>query len=360
MRSSKRAAVFAGVVLAFAAGLVSAAEAATQGALHVPSPDWRDQVIYFLMIDRFDDADPSNNDQGTGEYDPKDGAKYSGGDLAGIERRLGYIRGLGATSIWITPPVAHQWWNQATRYGGYHGYWAEDFGRVDAHFGSLRDYQRLARAIHGAGMYLVQDVVVNHVANYFGYPQGWDADDPAMDFVLHPAADGRQAPTRWPFSLNDARDPAQRAAGIYHWTPDISDFADRRQELTFQLAGLDDLDTGNPVVRAALRDAYGAWIREVGVDAFRVDTAFYVEPGYFTDFLHSDDPEAPGVLRVAEATGRHDFHVFGEGFGIASSPRAFWVRSTMRRRAGSTDTCEITACAMTASATAAARRCCPA
>ena len=316
MRSSKRAAVFAGGVLAFAAGLAPAADAATQGGLHVPSPDWRDQVIYFLMIDRFDDADPSNNDQGAGEYDPEDGAKYSGGDLAGIERRLGYIRDLGATSVWITPPVAHQWWNQATRYGGYHGYWAEDFSRVDAHFGSLHDYRRLSRAIHGAGMYLVQDVVVNHVANYFGYPQGWDAADPARHFVLHPVGDGRRAPTRWPFSLNDARDPAQRAAGIYHWTPDISDFGDRRQELTFQLAGLDDLDTANPLVRHALRDAYGMWIREVGVDAFRVDTAFYVEPGYFTDFLHADDPEAPGVLRVAAATGRRDFHVFGEGFAI--------------------------------------------
>src|SRR5688572_26839453 len=58
------------------------------GPLHVPSPDWRDQVIYFAMIDRFDDGDPSNNDQGAAEYDPADAAKFSGGDLRGLQRRV--------------------------------------------------------------------------------------------------------------------------------------------------------------------------------------------------------------------------------------------------------------------------------
>ena len=139
------------------------------GPLHVPSPDWRDQVIYFAMIDRFDDGDPSNNDQGAAEYDPADAAKFSGGDLRGLQRRVPYLRQLGATALWITPPVANQWWNPAKRYGGYHGYWATDFSAVDAHFGTLADYQALSRTLHGAGMYLVQDVVVNHVANFVAY-----------------------------------------------------------------------------------------------------------------------------------------------------------------------------------------------
>src|SRR5690606_34204788 len=75
-------------------------------------------------------------------------------------------------------------------------------------------------------------------------------------------------------------------------------------------------DTGNPLVRHALRKAYGDWIREAGVDGFRIDTAFYVPPAYFTDFLHADDPGAPGIARVAAATGRDDFLAFGEGFAI--------------------------------------------
>lgn len=296
------------------APLASSLEVARK--LHVPSPDWRDQIIYFVMTDRFDDGNPANNDQGVGEFDPSSNAKYSGGDLAGIERRLDYIRGLGATAIWITPPVAHQWWNVRGQYGGYHGYWGEDFSAVDPHYGTLEDYKRLSGSIHAAGMYLVQDIVVNHVANFLTYDGQWNPANPMANFRLIPDANGRTAPTQWPFTLNDARDPEQRKNGIYHWTPDITDYTDQVQERTFQLAGLDDLNTENPAVRDTLRESYGYWIREVGVDAFRVDTAFYVPPGYFTDFLHSDDAKHPGILRVAEQTGRKGFHVFGEGFGI--------------------------------------------
>ncbi len=284
--------------------------------LHVPSPDWRDQIVYFVMVDRFDDGDPANNDQGTGEYDPSDHRKFSGGDLRGVERRIDYIRGLGASAVWITPPVANQWWNERVRYGGYHGYWAEDFSSVDAHYGTLDDYRSLSHALHSAGMYLVQDIVTNHVADFIDYGDDWRNGDPAHGFNLVADPRGRRAPSQFPFSMNDARDPAQRDAAIYHWTPDIRDYADPVQERDFQMSGLDDLNTENVVVRKALRKAYGDWIREAGVDAFRIDTVFYVPPEFFGDFLRADDPEAPGILEVAEATGRRDFHVFGEGFGI--------------------------------------------
>lgn len=291
------------------------AAAPAPGGLHVPSPSWREQVVYFVMTDRFDDGDPANNDQHTGEYDPADGAKYSGGDLAGLARRLDYIQDLGATAVWITPPVANQWWNPRVHYGGYHGYWASDFTAVDPHLGDLDDYRALSRALHGRGMYLVQDVVLNHVGDWFSYPRGWNPGDPAEGFVLTPDGQGRTAPAREPFSRNDARDPAQRAEGVYHWTPDITDYDDPRQLSDWQLAGLDDLDTANPEVRRALRAAYGGWIR-VGVDAFRLDTAFYVPHADLRDFMQSGDPQAPGMVAAAAATGRGDFLVFGEGFGI--------------------------------------------
>ncbi len=282
----------------------------------VASPDWREQVIYFLMIDRFDDGEPGNNDQGAGEFDPADRRRYSGGDLAGIERRLDYIRGLGATAVWITPPVAHQWWDGEVGYGGYHGYWGRDFGAVDPHFGSLDDYRKLASALHARGMYLVQDIVLNHTGNFFGYSDGWDPADPTRHYRPNPKSMPTSAPTQWPLSLNDPRQREHREAAIYHWTPNISDFGDALQEREFQLAGLDDLNTGNPLVRRALRQSYGHWIREVGVDAFRVDTAFYVEPELLRDFLNADDPQAPGIRQVAAESGRQAFHVFGEGFGI--------------------------------------------
>jgi glycosidase len=299
--------------LALATGV---ARAGDDGPLHVPSPDWRDQVIYFAMIDRFDDGDPRNNDQGAGEYDPADGARYSGGDLAGLARRIDYVRGLGATALWITPPVANQWWDPQVRYGGYHGYWAENFVEVDAHVGTLADLQRLSRRLHAQGMFLVQDIVVNHVGNFFSWPGRFDARAPQRDLRRNRDARPHAKPTQVPFSLNDVRDPAQRAAAVYHWTPAIRDFADPVQQRDWQLADLDDLNTENPRVRAALRQSYAHWIREAGVDAFRVDTAFYVPPAFFDDFLHADDAQAPGILAVARASGRAGFHVFGEGFGI--------------------------------------------
>jgi glycosidase len=289
---------------------------ARPGALHVASPDWRDQIIYFVMIDRFDDGDPGSNDQGAGEFDPADGRKYSGGDLAGITRRIDYIRGLGATAVWITPPVANQWWDASVNYGGYHGYWAENFIELDRHVGTLRDYRALSRALHGAGMYLVQDVVLNHTGNFFAYDDTRDANDPTRGYRLSGTQQKRHAPSQPPFDRNDPRRARDRAAAIYHWTPDIVDYAVPEQERNWQLAGLDDLNSESPLVRAALRRSYGHWIREAGIDAMRADTAFYIPPDAFADFLASDDRAAPGMVRVAAATGRDDFLVFGEGFAL--------------------------------------------
>lgn len=282
----------------------------------IRNTDWRDQVIYFAMIDRFADGDPTNNDQGLGEYDPAQPSRYSGGDLAGITDKLDYIRGLGATAIWITPPVRHQWWDPATRYGGYHGYWTEHFMQVDPHFGDLATYRELARQLHTRDMRLVQDIVVNHVGNWFRYPGAHDPADPTVGYTPNPDLKGARSPSQQPFDQNDPRNPAHRAAGIYHWTPTIRDATDRQQELTWQLADLDDLATGNPTVQRALCESYQHWIREVGVDAYRVDTAFYVEPEFFRDFVHGGPSCPGGMLGAARESGAPDFHLFGEGFGI--------------------------------------------
>ncbi|MBT9486522.1 MAG: alpha-amylase [Rubrivivax sp.] len=284
--------------------------------LHRSSPDWRDQVLYFALTDRFDDGNPRNNDQGAGEFDPRRRSHYSGGDLAGLTRRLDYLRGLGASGLWLTPPVANQWVDAAGGYTGYHGYWAEHFMRVDPHLGSLADYQRLSRELHRRGMVLVQDIVVNHTGNFFQHGPGWDPADPAASWQLNTGSKPVTAPSQPPFHLNDPRRAEDRAAAVYHWTPPVADYGDRHQELTFQMSGLDDLNTENPAVRRALRQSYGHWIRAAGVDAYRVDTAFYVPPDFFDDFLNATDPQAPGIAQVARQTGRRDFLVFGEGFGI--------------------------------------------
>ncbi|MDC0711318.1 alpha-amylase family glycosyl hydrolase [Stigmatella sp. ncwal1] len=281
--------------------------------LQVPSPDWRDQIIYFVMTDRFANGDPGNDDQGAGEYNPQDEARYSGGDLQGLLSQLDYIQGLGATTVWLTPPVANQWWDPLVNYGGYHGYWARNFTQMDAHLGTLEDYQRLSRALHGRGMYLVQDIVLNHMANCFRYV-AYEPDHVDRHVVLNTGAKPACGPSQAPFDQWDPTNAAHRQAGIFHWTPAIVDYQNPEQEMNWQLADLDDLNTSHPAVMTALKDSYSFWLREAGVDGFRVDTVFYVSPDLFKDFLFSKDPAHPGVLEVARSLGKDRFLAFGEGF----------------------------------------------
>jgi glycosidase len=289
--------------------------------LHVASPAWQEQIIYFILTDRFANGDPSNDDQKGGEYDPTNYDKYSGGDLQGIIDKLDYIQGLGATAIWITPPVANQWWDPLAGSAGYHGYWARDLKKVDEHLGTLDTYKALSDALHRRGMYLIQDVVPNHMGNYRTYRSNcgtggtqscWDPNQPAAGLVLNSAATPGPKPTQAPFDQIDPSDPAQLAAAIYHWTPAITDYGNQDQLWNWQISDLDDLNSENPVVRRALKDSYGYWIREVGVDGFRVDTVKFVPHDFWSDFFWSTSSTEPGIMAQAQATGRSQFLAFGE------------------------------------------------
>ena len=136
-------------------------------------------MIYFVMPDRFDNGDPSNDRGGlTGDrsvtgFDPTDKAFYHGGDLKGLTRKLGYIQGLGATAVWLTPifknkavqgPAGHQ-------SAAYHGYWITDFTRVDQHLGSNADFKDLVEAAHARGMKVYLDIVTNHTADVITFKE---------------------------------------------------------------------------------------------------------------------------------------------------------------------------------------------
>lgn len=278
---------------------------------HRPSPEWRDAVIYMVMLDRFYDGDPSNNDQGFGEYQKGSPHHFNGGDFAGLRRQIPYLRELGINAVWITPPVLNQWWSEPYQAAGWHGYWAVNFRQTDPHFGSLDEYRALARELHDNGIALIQDIVVNHTANFFTYDNNYDPSDTARNFrLLAPDHPTQARPTQEPFHLIDRLDPAQAAANIYHWTPSIQDNRDRQQELTWSLGMLADLNTSNPRVLAALKDSYRFWIREVGVDAFRIDTVKYVEHAFWHHFLNDPD----GIHPYAADLGKENFLTFGEVF----------------------------------------------
>ena len=137
----------------------------------------QDEVIYFLLPDRFANGD-SRNDRGglsgdrlvTG-YDPTAKGFYHGGDLQGLIARLDYVQALGATAIWLGPVFQNKTVQGAPGHesAGYHGYWITDFTRVDPHFGSNVDMHALVEAAHARGLKIYIDIVVNHTADVIQY-----------------------------------------------------------------------------------------------------------------------------------------------------------------------------------------------
>jgi glycosidase len=157
---------FAALAGALAVAACAAPRAATDAAPPPPSDagvaitDWRDEVLYLVMTDRFANGDPGNDTAGRADcFAPDQTRRYHGGDLAGLRDRIPYLVELGATAVWITPVYA-----QAGC--GYHGYWADfrvpDDGAIEAKLGGVEALTALASALHGADRKLVLDMVVNH------------------------------------------------------------------------------------------------------------------------------------------------------------------------------------------------------
>ncbi len=125
--------------------------------------DWRDQVIYQIMVDRFSNGDP-NNDLNVAPSVP---GRYHGGDWQGVIDQLPYLEQLGVTALWISPVVKNT--EEDAGFASYHGYWTQDFLRPNAHFGDLTKLRELVDAAHARGMKVLLDVVTNHVGQLFFY-----------------------------------------------------------------------------------------------------------------------------------------------------------------------------------------------
>src|SRR6476660_9604062 len=155
-----------------------------------PSPAaWEDQVLYFLMLDRFSDgnenggyADTAGRPVKTGatplycsaddariDYDSwfRAGGGWQGGTIKGLASKLGYLRRLGVTALWISPPF-----RQVAFEPSYHGYGVQNFLDVDPHFGTREEFRDFVRAAHEQGIYVILDIIAHHTGNVFTY----DAD----------------------------------------------------------------------------------------------------------------------------------------------------------------------------------------
>ena len=143
-------------------------------SLPVVRGDLSNQSVYFVMTDRYANGDATNDLAGlTGApvsqsgFDPSSPAYFHGGDFKGLTAHLPYIKSLGFTSLWVTPPVKGQYLQNGS--ADYHGYWGTDFTTIDPHLGSEADFSAFIAAAHKLGMKVILDIVVNHTADVITY-----------------------------------------------------------------------------------------------------------------------------------------------------------------------------------------------
>ncbi len=230
--------------------------------------DFKKQVIYQIVTDRFYNGDTTNDNpsQSSGLFDSTqtNWHLYWGGDLAGIKQKLGYLQSLGVTAIWISPPVDNLNLNIPDGSGNptasYHGYGARDFMRIEEHFGDSSNdwtaFDALVSAAHTDGIKIVVDFAPNHSNPDNGGEYGSLYNNGTFMAACN----------------NDS-------GGIFHHNPDIADFNDRYQIQYDTLEGLCDLNQENSTVDSYLKAAVQQF-QQHGVDAFRIDAVKHVTWGW--------------------------------------------------------------------------------
>ncbi len=304
----------------------------------------QDEIVYFVLPDRFANGDTNNDTGGIAGgkldhgFDPVDKAFYHGGDLKGLLGKLGYIQGLGATALWVGPVFKNKpvQGGPGEQSAGYHGYWITDFTRIDPHFGTNADFKALVDAAHARGMKVYMDIVTNHTADVIQYrecvnkpcPYRSIADYPYVragglkgkpindgflgDDAAHQTAANFAHLTSSDYAYTPFVPPAEAHMKVPEWLNDPL-YYHNRGNTTFRgesstygdFVGLDDLFTEHPRVVQGFIDIYGTWIDAFGVDGFRVDTAKHVNPEFWQAFV-------PAMLARAKAKGIPNFHIFGE------------------------------------------------
>jgi len=230
-------------------------------------------VLYLIMTDRFADGNPANDPPGDDRAAPRG---WHGGDLAGIEQHLDYLKQLGVTAVWTTPVASNDAMPVA-----YHGYAATDLYAVDPHFGELADYQHLSAALHARGMKLVIDLVPNHI----GVKHPWVLDPPAPGW-LHGTLEHHSAVKTDFYQLVDPHAPPRAWRNIIDgW------FTDE----------MPDLNQENPLVAGYLIQNALWWVETANLDGIRLDTFPYVDRAFWHDFhatLHSVYPHLTTVGEI--------------------------------------------------------------
>ena len=215
-------------------------EVAARNKKNADDFDWDESVIYFMVTDRFFDGNESNNTaSGAKTYGKDNAGLYHGGDFAGITQKLDYLEDLGINTIWITPIVENIPGVTVTDTGkedvpynaAYHGYWASDFTKLNPTLGTKEEFQTLIDQAHNRGIRIMVDIVVNHA--------GYDTE----------------------------------FGNMIRSGEDIVSGSDQKDSLS----NLPDFRTEDPVVSAQLVKWQTQWVKDFGIDYFRVDNVNQIE-----------------------------------------------------------------------------------
>ncbi|SDM18034.1 alpha-amylase family glycosyl hydrolase [Halarsenatibacter silvermanii] len=293
-----------------------------------PSPEaWEEQILYFLLVDRFADGserplyDPEKDyenilgDEESRQRWENAGDTWNGGNLSGLIERLDYLKDLGITAIWISPVL-----KQAPFASTYHGYGIQNFLAVDPHFGSREDLQELCQKAHDRDMYVILDVIINHAADVFSY----EVEDPAYSEERYPVKSFKNEKGEPDIDPeNPDRSAAWSEGGV--WPREIfeleafsrrgyiTDWENYPEYVEGDFYSLKNINTGSGELadyRASkalevLTKCYKYWIAYADIDGFRLDTVKHLHPGAARYFVTE-------IREFAHTLGKKNFYIIGE------------------------------------------------
>lgn len=227
--------------------------------------DWDEAVVYFMMTDRFFDGNESNNKASGEKTYGKNPGLYHGGDFAGVTAKLDYLQDLGVNTIWITPIVENvkgvavkdEGKEDVPYNAAYHGYWASDFTKLNPTLGTTKEFETMISEAHKRGMRIMVDIVVNHA--------GYGTESTFADML---------------------RNKSVNEGDIKSWQSDLPDFETERAD-----------------VRAKLVEWQTSWMKNYGVDYFRVDTVKHVDSTTWAALKNSTTEVNPSFKMIGEYFG---------------------------------------------------------
>jgi len=222
---------------------------------------WQDETIYSIMIDRFYDGDVKNDSN----VNTKDPTAYYGGDFQGIIDKLDYIQDMGFTAIKLSPVFDNSG-------NGYHGYWVDNFYKVEEHFGTMDEFQKLVKEAHKRHMKVLLDFVINNTAK----TNPWVTDPDKQDWYH------------------------KQSKGDVDWN-------NQNEAQTAWADGLPDLNQDNPKVKNYLINAAKWWINKTDIDGYTLPEMDLVPVSFWADFSREVKKNKKNFLLMGIPSGKTSF-----------------------------------------------------